>query len=119
MCGGDGDGGYGGGFGAEDAWAEGDGRPYVLSEESYFFGSPAAFGADGEGEIGGLLGWWSVYIPPIALPPQRATTARWGPRRLRWMGHPDFVGATSEMRGFFAPLRMTIQFPSMGRVKIL
>ena len=50
MCGGDGDGGDGGGFGAEDAWAEGDGRPYVLSEESYFFGSPAAFGADGEGE---------------------------------------------------------------------
>ena len=52
---GDGDGGDGGGFGAEDAWAEGDGLPLMLSEEGHLFGSPAAFGAYGDG-VGDL---WS------------------------------------------------------------
>ncbi len=75
MCGGDGEGGDSCGFGAEDSGAEGDVGPVVLGEERHFFWGPAAFGTDGEGEIGGVLGWWSVYIPPIAV-------------RLRWMGHP-------------------------------
>ena len=49
MRAGYGDGGDGGGFGAEDAGAEGDGLPGVLGEEGDLFGGPAAFGADGEG----------------------------------------------------------------------
>ena len=57
MGGGDGDGGDGGGFGAEDSGAEGDVRPCVLSEESHFFGGPAAFGADGEGQLL-VVGCW-------------------------------------------------------------
>jgi hypothetical protein len=44
---GDGDGGDGGGFGAEDARAEGYGLPLVLGEEGDLFGGPAAFGAYG------------------------------------------------------------------------
>jgi len=46
-----GDGGDGGGFGAEDAWAEGDVGPCVSGEEGDFFGSPAAFGADGKRQL--------------------------------------------------------------------
>jgi hypothetical protein len=46
---GDGDGGDGGGFGAEDARAEGYGLPLVLGEERDFFGGPAAFRAYGDG----------------------------------------------------------------------
>jgi hypothetical protein len=49
VGGGYGYGGYGGGFGAEDAGAEGDGLPVVMGEEGDFFGGPAAFGADGQG----------------------------------------------------------------------
>ena len=52
MGGGYGDGGDGGGFGAEDAGAEGDGLPVVLGEEGHLFGGPSAFGADGEGGVG-------------------------------------------------------------------
>ena len=37
MSAGDGDGGDGGGFGAEDAGAEGDGLPLVLGEEGDLF----------------------------------------------------------------------------------
>ena len=51
MCDGDGDGGDGGGFGAEDAGAEGDVGPVVSGEEGHFFGGPAAFGADGERQL--------------------------------------------------------------------
>ncbi len=51
MRAGDGDGGDGGGFGAEDAGAEGDGLPGVLGEEGDLFGGPAAFGADGQGGV--------------------------------------------------------------------
>ena len=50
MRAGDGEGGDGGGFGAEDAGAEGDGRPCVGVKRDDFFRGPAAFGADGEGE---------------------------------------------------------------------
>jgi hypothetical protein len=46
---GNGDGGDGGGFGAEDAGAEGYGLPCVLEEEGDLFGGPAAFGAYGDG----------------------------------------------------------------------
>ena len=46
---GDGDGGYGCGFGAEDSRAQGYWLPLVLGEERDFFGGPAAFGADGYG----------------------------------------------------------------------
>lgn len=56
IGGGYGDGGDGGGFGAEDARAEGDGLPLVGREEGHLFGSPAAFGADGEGGVGLLWG---------------------------------------------------------------
>ncbi len=56
MGGGDGYGGYGGGFGAEDAWAEGDGLPGVVEEKLDFFGGPAALGADGEGDWGEVGG---------------------------------------------------------------
>jgi hypothetical protein len=126
VGGGDGDGGDGGGFGAEDSGAEGDGRPCVLGKERHLFGGPAAFGAYGEGEVGGLLGWWRVYIPPIAV------RLRWMGHsafyippiamRLRWMGHPSFGDDSNEMRGFFPfgklRIRMTIQFPSMGGIKI-
>jgi len=49
MGGGDRDGGDGGGFGAEDARAEGDGLPLMLGEECHLFRGPAAFGADGYG----------------------------------------------------------------------
>ena len=52
----DGDGGYGGGFGSEDARAQGYGLPLVLGEEGDFFGGPAAFGADGYG-VGDLSVW--------------------------------------------------------------
>ncbi len=52
----DGDSGYCGGFGAEDAGAEGDGLPGVIGEELELFGGPTAFGADGEG-VGDLGGW--------------------------------------------------------------
>ena len=65
---GDGYGGDGGGFGAEDAGAEGYGLPLVLGEEGDFFRGPAAFGAY---RYGGL----TFYIPPFAV-------------RLRRMGHP-------------------------------
>src|ERR1700754_4259462 len=44
MSRGDGDGGDGCGFSAEDARAEGDGLPFALGEERHFFGGPAAFG---------------------------------------------------------------------------
>ena len=54
MSAGDGDGGDGGGFGAEDAGAEGYGLPLVLGEEGHFFGGPAAFGAYGDGVGDGL-----------------------------------------------------------------
>jgi hypothetical protein len=47
VCGGNGDGGHGRGFGAEDAWAKGDVGPGVGGEELHFFGGPAAFGSDG------------------------------------------------------------------------
>ena len=50
VCTSDGDGGDGGGLGAEDSRAEGDGLPNVMPEELKFFGGPAAFGADGEGD---------------------------------------------------------------------
>src|SRR5205807_6285659 len=33
---------------------------------------------------------------PFALPPQRAKTARRGPRRLRRMGHPAFCKVTAK-----------------------
>ena len=46
MRNGDGDRGDGGGFGAENARAEGDGSPLMLAEERHLFGAPAAFGAD-------------------------------------------------------------------------
>jgi len=49
-------GGYGCGFGAEDARAEGDGLPVVLGEESHLFWGPAAFGADGQGVSDGRVG---------------------------------------------------------------
>ena len=49
MGGGYGYGGYGCGFGTQDAGAEGDWLPVVLGEESYFFGGPSAFRAYGEG----------------------------------------------------------------------
>jgi hypothetical protein len=49
VGGGYGDGGDGGGFGSEDAWAEGDWLPLMLGEEGHLFGSPAAFGAYGYG----------------------------------------------------------------------
>jgi hypothetical protein len=48
-CGADGEGGYGGGFGAEDAGTEGYRLPLVLGEEGDLFGGPAAFGAYGYG----------------------------------------------------------------------
>jgi hypothetical protein len=48
------DGGDGGGFGAEDARAEGDVSPFVLGEEGDLFGGPAAFGADGDGVGDGM-----------------------------------------------------------------
>ncbi len=54
MGAGDRNGGDGGGFGAEDSWAEGDGGPRVGGEKGHFVGSPAAFGADGQGELRGL-----------------------------------------------------------------
>ena len=57
KAGGDGDGGDGCGFGAEDAGAEGDVLPVVLGEEGHFFGGPAAFGADGQG-----VGQWVLYV---------------------------------------------------------
>ncbi len=59
MSGSDGDGGDGGGFGAEDAGAEGDVLPLVLGEEGHFFGGPAAFGAYGDGRI-------LTYVPAFA-----------------------------------------------------
>ncbi len=43
MGGGYGYGGYGRGFGAEDAGAEGHRLPLVLGEEGHLFGRPAAF----------------------------------------------------------------------------
>ena len=43
----DGQGGDGGGFGAEDARAEGDVVPAVIGEELHLVGGPAAFGTDG------------------------------------------------------------------------
>ena len=43
----DGDSGDSGGFGAEDAGAQGYGGPSVLGEEGHLFGGPAAFGAYG------------------------------------------------------------------------
>ncbi len=49
VGGGDRDGGDCGGFGAEDTGAEGYVGPLVLGEEGHFFGSPAAFGTDGQG----------------------------------------------------------------------
>ena len=55
MGGGDCDGGDGGGFGAEDAGAEGYWLPLMLGEERHLFGGAAAFGADGEGGVGFLL----------------------------------------------------------------
>ncbi len=73
MRAGDGDGGDGGGFGAEDARAKGNGSPFVLGEESHLFGGPAAFGAYGEGV--GDDARVRVYIPPFAM-------------GLRRMGHP-------------------------------
>ena len=45
----DGERGYGGGFGAEDAGAEGDVLPAMIGEYLHFFGSPSPFGADGQG----------------------------------------------------------------------
>jgi len=57
MCGGDGDGGDGGGFGAEDSRAEGDGRPCVSGEEGDFFLGPTAFGTDGERQLL-VVGCW-------------------------------------------------------------
>jgi hypothetical protein len=45
----DGDGGDGGGFGAEDAGAKGYGLPLMFGEEGDLFGGPAAFGAYGDG----------------------------------------------------------------------
>ena len=39
--------GYGGGFGSEDAGAEGYRLPVVLGEERHLFGGPAALGAYG------------------------------------------------------------------------
>ena len=46
---GDGDGGDGGGFGTQDAWAQGDVGPVMVGKEGHFFGGPAAFGTDGQG----------------------------------------------------------------------
>jgi hypothetical protein len=54
VGGGYGYGGYGCGFGTQDAGAEGYGLPVVLGEEGHFFGGPAAFGAYGEGGFGVL-----------------------------------------------------------------
>ena len=50
VCSDDSDGGDGGGLGAEDSRAEGDGLPGVDGEELELFGGPAAFGAHGEGD---------------------------------------------------------------------
>ena len=58
MCGGYGDGGDGGGFGAEDARSQSYGLPRALEEEGHFFGGPTAFGAYGEGvgdSVGGFV----------------------------------------------------------------
>ncbi len=49
VGGGYGDRGDGGGFGAEDARAEGDVLPVMGGEEGHLFGCPAAFGAYGQG----------------------------------------------------------------------
>jgi len=53
----DGEGGYGSGFGAEDAGAEGYGVPGVVGEELHLVGGPTAFRADGEGDalMGGCV----------------------------------------------------------------
>ena len=50
VCSGDGDCGDGSGLGTEDSGAKGDGLPGVVGEELELFGSPAAFGADGESD---------------------------------------------------------------------
>src|ERR1700722_5760005 len=88
---GDRDGGDGGGFGAEDAGAEGDGLPLVLGEEGDFFGGPAALGADGDGV--GDSDWRRVYFAPISIPASKsARRGPWFAMRLRRMGHPVFGG---------------------------
>ena len=51
MGGGDCDGSDGGGFGAEDAGAEGDWLPMMLGEERHLFRGPSAFGAYCEGDV--------------------------------------------------------------------
>src|SRR5882757_8188109 len=95
---GDGDGGDGGGFGAEDSGAKGDRLPLVLGEEGDFFWGPAAFGAYRDGSV-------PFYIPPFSTPTSRSP--RRGARfavRLRRMGHPVDCGRFGEFLIGFAEL---------------
>jgi len=57
KSGADAEGGDGGGFGAENAWAERNRLPGMIGEELHFVGGPSAFGANGQSDVAEGCGW--------------------------------------------------------------